>query len=172
MKTYIGIDNGTSGAIAALSPDDKFTILEPVKTIPLGRRLLLDIQGNLEILKSIAQTAGGLDKVVVTYEKQQMNRYFGTKGNFANGQNGEFWRVLLTLSGFSFALTHARTWQTGLLKAFRMSLPEKADTKGAAQLFLAQRYPNIKLDGKFNATQREGIRDAMCLALWARSKNI
>lgn len=172
MKTYIGIDNGTSGAIAALGPDDRFITLQPVKTVPLGRRLLLDIEGNLDILKNIALLAGGLENVVVTYEKQQMNRYFGIKGNFANGQNGEFWRVLLTLSGFSFALTHARTWQTGLLKAFRMSLPEKADTKGAAKLFLAQRYPDIRLEEAFNTQQCEGIRDAMCLALWARSNNV
>ena len=119
-----------------------------------------------------AELAGGISQLVVVCEKQQMNPEFGAKGNFANGQNGEFWRVLLTLGKFSFTYVHARTWQTGLLKAFRMGLPAKTGTKGAAKLYLAQRYPNVVLDGKFNADQQEGIRDAMCLALWARSTNL
>ena len=110
--------------------------------------------------------------MVAVVEKSQMNPKFGVKGNFSIGQNGEFWRVLLTVAGFAFTFVHARSWQAGLLKPFRGNLKGNPDTKRTAKLYLAQRYPALQLDGNYNAEQKEGIRDAACIALWARSQNI
>ena len=168
-KTYVGIDNGTSGAIAALDPSDRFVLLEPVRTENLGKRLILDIKGNREILADVARQAGGSQHVVVAYEKPPMNPKWSFASGLAIGRDAEFWRVLLTIECIPFIQVHALTWQTGLLKAFRMSLPGKADPKAAARLYLAQRFPKVSLDGKYNATQCKGLRDAMCLACWARS---
>lgn len=167
-KIIVGIDNDCSGGIAALSAVGKFILLQPVRTINDGRRLLLDIPGNLAILQQISALAGGNGEVMVVFEKQQLNPYFGAKTNSAGGRNAEFWRVLLALNGFEHATVHARTWQAGLLKQFRASLTPRPDTKKTAELFIMQRYPDLDLKSRFNVKQCEALMDAMCLALWVQ----
>lgn len=165
MKTYIGIDNGVTGAFAVLRPDDSWTY-EPVKVIDCGRGKLLDVDGNLAFLDQMAQCAGGTEQLVVACEEPPINPRFGAKGNFANGRNGEFWRVLLALKGFSFAWVSSRIWQRDVLRGIL-----GRDTKKMAKLFISQRFPAVTLNGGFTAPQKEAIRDAMCIALWARTNS-
>lgn len=161
-KTYLGIDNGVTGAFAALFPDDSWQ-QAPVCLTECGREKLLDIGGNLEFLNQVAARAGGRDRLVVVCEESPKDPRFGARGNYANGRSGEFWRVLLTLNGFSFAWVSARIWQRDILRGIVGS-----NTKEMARLFLAQRYPAQTLDEVRNAEKREAIRDAMCVAIWAR----
>ena len=93
MKTYIGIDNGVTGAFALVSPDEQWQFA-PVSVLDCGRDRLLDIPGNLDFIRRAAEQAGGRENLVVVCERQLKNPLFGAKGNFANGRNGEFWRVL------------------------------------------------------------------------------
>ena len=167
-KIIVGIDNDCSGAIAALSREGKFVLLEPVRITKDGRRLLLDIPGNQAILKQISTLAGGNSEVMVVCEKQQLNPGFGAKTASAGGRNAEFWRVLTALMGLAHSTLHARTWQAGLLNVFRDSLTPRPDTKKTAELYIADRYPDLDLKSRYNAKQREAITDAMCLALWAQ----
>ena len=162
MKTYTAFDNGPSGGAAVLLPDDTW-LLEPVKVLACGKEKLLDIEGNLDLLRRAADAAGGVSQLVVVCEQLTKNPLFGARGNFAQGRHAEFWRVLLTMSGYSFAWVSARIWQRDILRGIAGT-----DTKKMARLFLDQRFPEVKLEGRFNAEQREGIRDAMCIALWAR----
>lgn len=164
MKTYIGIDNGVTGAIAAIFPNESWSFA-PVRVIDSGRDRLLDIPGNRQILDDLVQRAGGTDEVVVAYEISKKNPLFGAKGNFANGRNGEFWRVLLTLMGVPFCPADPQAWQRLMLQGI-----PGTDTKRKAALFIDQRFPRMDLSG-FNAEQREAIRDAMCIALWARGQH-
>ena len=46
MKLYIGIDNGYTGAVAAIAPDGKLTH-RPVTVQELGNDRFLDVRGNL-----------------------------------------------------------------------------------------------------------------------------
>jgi hypothetical protein len=170
-KFYFGADGGSSGGVALLSPDDKWLILQPVTTLAIGRRLLLDVKGNLQLLQHAAVLAGGVDRMVAICEKPQPNPGFGAASCMAIGACGEFWRVLLTLENFSFTWVHARTWQTTILKPFRGTLKGDHDTKEAARLYLRQRYPEVTLDG-FSKAKQEAIRDAMCIALWGRALNV
>jgi hypothetical protein len=165
MKTYIGIDNGVTGAYAILRPDDTWEH-SPVLTIDCGRDRLLDVHGNRDFVLGAVERAGGRDHVLSLCERPQKNPLFGAKGNFANGRNGEFWRVLLGVLGIPFLVVEPRAWQ----KAIFLGIPG-TKPKRRAQLFVEQRYPHIDLSAFGNAETREGIRDAMCLALWARTTN-
>jgi hypothetical protein len=163
MKTYIGIDGGFTGAIAAIHPDDTWQF-KPVVVIDTGKDRRLDILANQTFLREIAERAGGVENVVTIFEYAKKNPLFGTKGNWANAQNTEFWRVCLTLSGFPFAWVDPNTWQNEVFRGI-----PGTDTKARAQLFLQQRFPNVSVDEFKCRTNREGIRDAMCIALWGRS---
>ena len=78
--------------------------------------------------------------------------------------NREFWRVLLGVLGIPFVIVEPRVWQKAIFLGISGTKPKRR-----AQLFIEQRYPRIDLSAFGNAETREGIRDAMCLALWART---
>lgn len=164
MKTYIGIDNGVTGAIAALGPNDRW-LFHPVDVVDCGKDRILDVHQNLAFIRDVEEMSGGTSGIVVVYEQQKKNPVFGTKGNFANGRNGEFWRVLLTLSAIPFTWVDPNTWQRDVLKGI-----PGTDTKMMAKLFLDQRFPEVPL-ATYNKSKQEAIRDAMCIAVWARSQN-
>jgi hypothetical protein len=64
MNTYIGIDNGVTGAIAALFPDNTWAF-QPVRVIDCGRDRVLDVSGNQTLLAALIERAGGSQHVVV-----------------------------------------------------------------------------------------------------------
>ncbi|HYG33708.1 MAG TPA: hypothetical protein VEC99_02925, partial [Clostridia bacterium] len=97
MKTFIGIDGGRYGALAALYPDltwEAYPVL-----VGDGEEIMLDVQGNYRLLESMAARAGGVDKIQVVYERCRKNPMFGYRNNFVNGRHDEFWRVLLEAKG-------------------------------------------------------------------------
>lgn len=163
MTTYIGIDNGITGAIAALYPDDSWQFF-PVSVLDTGKDPLLDVPANLAFVEDVGYRAGGHQNLVVVFEHAKKNPIFGAKGNFANGRHTEFWRVLLTMAQIPFAWVDPNTWQAHVFRGIAGS-----DPKTKARLFIAQRFPGVTLDS-FKHPQAEAIRDAMCIALWARSQ--
>jgi len=156
MKTIVGIDGRVTGALAAVYPDETWQVT-PAHIIDCGRDKLLDVQGNLQFLNAVAERAGGMGQMVVACEMQKKNPIFGAKG--------EFWRVLLSLGGFSFCLVNPQTWQRDVLKGI-----PGTDAKRMARICVERRFPGIDL-GAYNRSQREGIRDAICIAAWARSNS-
>ena len=137
-----------------------------VRAIPvddLGKGRLLGISQTVEMLHEIL-TISGVPKALtlVVFEQSPITPLFGAKNNFINGQNNEFWRVLLTLTGFPFCWVNPKVWQKHVFQGIRGS-----NTKAMAELVRKQRFPNLDLKG-FNASQREGINDALCIGLWAR----
>jgi hypothetical protein len=170
-KYYLGADGGKSDGLALLSPNDTWDLLEPVRTLAIRRRQLLDVNGNLELLRRAAALAGGVERVVVLIEKAQPNPGFGAVSSMTIGACSEFWRVVLTLEGFAFSTVHARTWQKAILTPFRGNLKGDHDTKEAARLYVTQRYPKVTLH-EFGNAKQEAIRDAMCIALWGRALSV
>jgi hypothetical protein len=157
-KLYIGIDNGTTGAVAALYPTDQ-AVCHPVMVMRLGNEKLLDVQGNIEVLRTLI---GASQSVLVAFEQAQIAPKFGAKNNYTNGKNNEFWRVLLTLERIPFCWVNPKTWQKTIFHGIRGT-----DTKVMAELVRRQRFPDLDLR-EYNASQREGINDALGIALWAR----
>jgi len=161
MITYIGIDGGSSGAMAALYPDLTWEA-HPVLFTRI-EETFLSVLGNLRLIEAIAKRAGGIDKIQIVYERCRKNTGFGTRNNFVNGRNDEFWRVLLEAKGLPCAPVFPRTWQDPCL-----GRGGDVDTKVRALSFVQSRCSDLAWLDKFNKIQRGGIVDAMCIALWAK----
>jgi hypothetical protein len=165
MKIYCGIDNGYSGAIAAIGPQGDL-VHQPVIVQELGGDRFLDVQKNFAILRAFAAGFGAAkEQVFVVYEQSRKNPRFGAIGNFINGKNGEFWRVLLALGGYSHCSVNPQTWQRHVFQGVRGT-----DTKAMAAMVVQQRFPAITYGG-YTAEQIRGVNDAILIALWAREHN-
>lgn len=161
-KLYVGIDNGTTGALAGLSPDGQI-LCRPVEVQRLGNEKLLDIDGNLELLRLIISGSGQpLSNVLVVFEQAQIAPRFGARNNYTNGKNNEFWRVVLSMAKIPFCWVNPKDWQRSVFRGIRGT-----DTKTMAELVCRQRFPDSDFRA-YNRSQREGIHDALCIALWAR----
>lgn len=161
-KLFVGIDNGVTGAIAALAPDDTVQFF-PVAVQDLGKGgRLLDIAGNADIFAKLIDFDSKWQTHHIVYEQGQKQPIFGCKGNYANGQNNEFWRVFLTLKKYTFSPINPKMWQKHILANIRGD-----DTKAQAALVIQQRFPKLDLSS-LRKDQRMGVVDALCIALWAR----
>jgi len=161
MKTFIGIDGGASGALAAIFPDLTWEA-QPVLLCDT-EETMLDVHGNLRLVEAIAAKAGGVDRIEVVYERCRKNPMFGTKNNFANGRHDEFWRVLLAARGIPCSAVFPRTWQDACL-----GRGGPVHTKERALSFIQSRCRDLGWLSNFNKPQRQGIIDAMCIALWSK----
>jgi len=165
MKLYIGIDNGYTGAVAAIAPDGNLTH-RPVAVEELGNDRFLDVRANLAIVEDFLATFGvAKGEAFVAYEQSRKNPRFGAIGNFINGKNGEFWRVLLAMGQLPHCSVNPQTWQRQMFAGVR-----GLDTKAMAALVVRQRFPAIDY-GDYTAEERRGVNDAILIALWARENN-
>ena len=164
-QLHIGIDNGYSGGLAAIGPDGKLTH-RPVTVQELGNDRFLDVRGNLAIVENFLATFGvAKEQAFVAYEQSRKNPKFGAIGNFINGKNGEFWRVVLAMGQFPHCSVNPQTWQRQMFAGVR-----GLDTKAMAALVVQQRFPTVDY-GDYNAEERRGVNDAILIALWARENN-
>jgi hypothetical protein len=164
-KAYVGIDNGFTGAMALLLPDDTIQF-QTVLYRDLGKEKLLDIHANRAILRGLLKSAEATNcRVFTIFEQSPITPAFGAKNNYTNGKNNEFWRVLLSLEEIPFGWANARRWQKDLFVGIR-----GGDTKEMARLVVRQRFPKFDCGG-LTDSQQEGVDDAICLALWARETN-
>lgn len=160
-SVFIGIDNGFTGAIAALGPGQSLKF-EPTAVIDLGREKLLDIDRNREIVRAFVDSLGlNKGQSFAVYEQCQPNPLFGARNNFENGKNGEFWRFLLSSEQIPFTLVNPKDWQKVVFRGIRGT-----DTKQMAELVRRQRFPQVSLKG-YTKPQIQGINDAIGIALWA-----
>ena len=161
-KACVGIDNGTSGAIACITPAGE-VLCEPVIFQDLGKEKLMDIDGNLALLRQMIDATGlPVQQVTVVFEQAQITPKFGFRNNYTNGRNNEFWRVLLTMARIPFSWVNPQAWQRAIFNGIRGD-----DTKEMADLVRRQRFPDLDLSG-YTRIQAGGINDAVCIALWAR----
>lgn len=161
-KCYIGIDNGFTGAIVLLTPDDQI-VCRPVVVLDLGKEKLLDVAPNVTMLRELTDIAASYDcGVHIVFEQSPIAPIFGVKNNYTNGKNNEFWRVILTLGKLPFSWINAQKWQKELFAGIRGD-----DTKAMAALVCRQQLPALDVSA-YKRSQTEGIHDALCIALWAR----
>jgi hypothetical protein len=164
-KTYVGIDNGFSGAVVTLFWDGRIGYW-PVHVIDLGKDKYLDVEKNRDAIRDIVQANGGSkERVVVVCEHCNPNPIFGSKNNHTNGRNSEFWRVLLSLEEIPFLSVYPQVWQKSIFRGLHGT-----KTKAMARLVRQQRFPHLDLSC-FNREQAEAIDDALCIALWGREAN-
>jgi hypothetical protein len=162
----LGVDIGALGAHSVQLADGTW-LAHPVLLLRDNGKRKLDPFANLALLESVADRVGGRHRLFVVYERGGKNRTFGVKNSFAIGQNEEFWRVLLTLEGFRFGAVHPHTWQT-----YCHQDTDGPGPKDRSLQFVKRSCPDLKWLDSHTKAQREGIVDAMCIALWARAKAV
>jgi hypothetical protein len=158
MKYPLGIDGGTSGG-AALWNGTSWETHVVVKE-KIGCHWLLSIEGNIEMLTSLVNKAGGPANVVVAYEQARKNPMFGSKNNYVNGRNEEFWRVILQMLDLEHCSVDPKTWQV-CLKGIALE-----DPKDRAREFIRRRCGETAWLDSLTKASREAVVDAMCIALW------
>lgn len=161
-RTCFGVDNGFTGAIACLGPLGE-VLFQPVAVLDLGKEKLLDVDGNLFLIRRMLEKTGcSPNQAWAVFEQGQIAPKFGARNNYTNGKNNEFWRVLFTLAQIPFSWVNPRVCQEEIFRGIRGD-----NTKVMADLVRRQRFPELNLN-PYNLSQREGINDAIGIALWAR----
>jgi hypothetical protein len=167
MKKYIGIDNGSSGAIASLNQQGAWKVQRVVR-LRVGTHWLLDVEQNIAILQQMAEDVGGVGNLIVAYEASRKNDMFGARNNYVNGRNEEFWRVAFSLlKVHQHTAVDPKTWQSVCLKGIPAGEP-----KARARQYIGQCCPEAVWLEEMNKAPREAFVDAMCVALWCRNLHL
>jgi hypothetical protein len=159
VKTYIGIDNGISGAIAIL---DTIPRLHLMPTYKVAKSEYIDPTELMEILL-------GVDDPFVVFEQGQKNPLFGTKGNFSNGYSFGVVNAVLKLGKIPHTLVNPQTWQKVMFK----DVKRDKGTKGASIEVCRRLYPllSLKPEGKRFLKPHDGMADALMMAAYGKMCN-
>jgi hypothetical protein len=164
-KTYIGIDNGVSGAVAILESDGSVK-LSKTPTIEFGGKgtFIDDIK-----LRSLVMNGRAVEDLRVVYEWGNKNPQWGTKGNWATGNHNGTLTTFVRQNGIRAAAITAKEWQRELLAGFR---PNGCDTKTAAKAAAKHYFPGVSLIAPGCRTEFDGFADALLMALWGKRRNL
>lgn len=156
--TFMGIDNGISGAVGVIAPDGITVVPTPV--VKVGTSTRIDECGLAELIKLHPET-------FVTLEQGQKQPKFGCKGNFANGFNDGTIQTVLRLLKVPHRVVDPKMWQTDVFKGIRGL---RTTTKGASIEFCRRMFPDISLYRTPRCrTIDDNLADALCLAWWGKN---
>jgi len=171
--TYIGIDNGISGAIAILSPDNNVT-LQLMPVYKTGTLSFIDELAVYDILNSFKIKE---ENVHIIFEQGQKNPIFGTKGNFSNGYSFGVIHTILKIVKVPFTLVNPQTWQKVMFKDIR-GMKNKSNkngktTKDASIEVCKRLYPEQSLIPiKRSKKPHDGLADALLMATYGKRENL
>jgi hypothetical protein len=166
-QIYVGIDNGISGACAALSPNDgKITkSLMPCRTVR-GK----DYIDEIALHQWLSQLGVAHTDIFVVYEQGQLQPKFGCKTNFAQGYSFGVVSTVLSMGAIPHMAVNPKMWQKDIFAGLR---GDSKDTKGASIEFCRRTYPNLDLRASERCrVPHDGIADALCMATWAARQNL
>lgn len=158
VKTYIGIDNGISGAIAILDDVPRVCLMPTYK---VGVSEFIDPTELMEILLSV-------DDPFVVFEQGQKNPLFGTKGNFSNGYSFGVVNAVLKLGKIPHTLVNPKTWQKVMFK----DIKKDKGTKGASIEVCGRLYPNLCIKTERMMKPHDGMADAVMMATYGKMLNL
>lgn len=166
MFTSIGIDNGISGALAAITVDSVLDVID-MPTLKTGTSTFIDanaLDAWLTKHAGWARLEGG--SVRVTFEQGSKQPKFGTVGNFSNGYSFGVVKTILDLQAkrgnLVFQCVDPRTWQKVMFQGLRGT--GKGDTKGASIEICHRLWPTFSLVPPRCRTPHDGWADALCMA--------
>lgn len=143
---FIGIDPGVTGGWAIVRADGSLHSYEQ----------FIDWKSTSKTLV----TALKEDTVMAALEKVHSMPRDGGKSAFTFGANFGGWLALLESLNVSHALVPPQTWQKAMLGSF-----PKGESKARALEYVSRRYPDTEF-----FKSKHGINDAVCIALYCRSK--
>jgi hypothetical protein len=165
-KTYIGIDPGLKGGVAALSSDGGLVMREPMPVMKFDRRNSVDvvklreffllIQDAFVIIESAQKFSAGVNALTSTW--------------FGYGRI----TAMLELDGIPFhVVASPRTWQSEYWARPKLPKGQKFDTKSASITAAKRLFPGESfLPSSRSKKPSDGITDALLLAEYARRKNL
>ena len=157
---HIGIDNGISGALAAISPHSRIVSVLPMPTLKARKGNEIDVQAVWQWLDSL-----GRDKLTVTIEEPGGSK----SANACASMAGSFHalRAICVLKGLRWHRITPQAWQKEMLPGCKAG-----DTKPRALALARQLWPHEA----FLASERckvphDGIIDSALIGEWSRRKN-
>lgn len=164
---YIGIDNGISGGIAAISPTPGAGIIcmcvMPIQKTRKGNEI--DIVGVWSFLQEELFIKNNLDRITIVIEEPGGSK----NAKAATSMAGSFHalRAMCELNGVRHHRITPQAWQKPMLNA------KAGDTKPAALAKARSLWPNEKWLPTPRCTKPdEGMIDAALIGEYARTKNL
>lgn len=160
MSTYIGIDNGTTGAIGIITPEEVKLIRSRAYTRP---STLMSGKGNeidpKKLLDILAPYSGGIKMAVLERPFTATNM-----GNAPVLSRGAFeaTRAVLEVLGIPFQVIDSRKWQ----KIYLPLGSKGKDLKVASKSIGIQRFPASEPE-----IRKQGDADALFLAHFAKNNS-
>ena len=157
--TYIGIDNGVSGAIAVW-----FDLCEPdlfkMPTAKYGKRNIVDLPRVCHIFDN-AKMPGDTFCIL---ERAQVLPNQGAVSGFNYGDSYGSIKGILTALEIPFEITQPKAWQKLMLAGM-----DRSDTKAASILRCKQLFPNVSLKATERCTKDDhNMADALLMAEYGR----
>jgi hypothetical protein len=157
----IGIDNGISGALAAVSPHSQIVSVLPMPIQKARKGNEIDVQAVWNWLDGL-----GRNKITVTIEEPGGSK----SAKAATSMAGSFHalRTICVLKGIRWHRVTPQAWQKDMLPGCKAG-----ETKARALALARQLWPS----GGFLASKRchvahDGIVDSLLIAEWSRRKNL
>lgn len=157
MKTYIGIDNGVSGAVYVL-PED---------TTNHSRHWGFDTPTKGKSNRPFIDVIALRDKLTAIHnpffiiEGGQKNPDFGAKGNYSQGQSHGRLMALMELMDWPFVHVNPQMWQHTIFNLIANHEKLSTTKQRSAQFFYEKTATHSKNDG---------LTDAFCLAWYGKIK--
>jgi crossover junction endodeoxyribonuclease RuvC len=164
-RTYVGIDNGTSGGVAILETDGSIRV-HKTPTMKLGDKPGEFID-DLALRRLIVE---GRDPTLITavWEFATKNPIFGTKGNWGTGWSGGVVMTVLRQNGVRTAIVSSKEWQRTMLADRGPS----EDTKVASIRICHRLFPQVSLIPPGCKKEHDGIADALLMAEFGRRNRL
>lgn len=168
--TWIGIDNGITGAVAFLRSTGNHIVV-PVPTKTIGGDRFIDAGALIGLIQQE-------ENPHVVYEQGQKQPKWGCKGNYANGfSHAVVDTALEALNVLSLPVPYKgvnpKTWQEHVFKDMRgaaKALLRDGDTKGASIDFCRRMFPQVSLLPTAKCVKPDNnFADALCMAWYARN---
>ena len=174
---YVGIDNGKSGAVAALDEAGAVVGLWPT---PLRRgssdyRWDYDLEAMVALLRSgivSVSRLGGDSSLLVVIEQghafplrlgPNASGFSSAQANFQNGYSMGLWVGMLTALRIPFRIVPARVWQAEMLGKIPKGTSKEASVRVAGERWPGRSLTRTRLSKKPD----HGISDALLMAAYA-----
>lgn len=155
--SFVGIDNGVTGAVAILRPGREAEVLR-VPTRKVGEDNRIDCRSLWSLLFALGESK-------IVFEQGQKQPKWGCIGNFANGRSHGVVETVVELLKVPYRPVNPKDWQADVFKGIRKA---DMDTKSAAKEFCRRTFPNVSLVPPRCRTEDDNFADALCMAWWAK----
>ena len=165
---YIGIDNGISGALAALNKTTGALSAIVMPTVEVRKNNYIDDRAVRDWI--LAFENAGQQRIYVVYEQGQKQPMFGCKTNFAQGYSFGVIATIMSQNNISCMAVNPKDWQKPIFTGIR---GDAKDTKGASIEFVRRTYPTFDMRPTARSKNpHDGIADSVCIATWAARQNL